>query len=207
MYENNQGWLSLGYMFESLFQYIAAHSSLPLSEADKELIEATLKLKKLRRKQYFLQEGDIGKHIGFVLKGALRSFSIDDKGHEHIVRFALEKWWIGDYESFVMQTPATFHVEATEDTELLLMSYQEQQALREAIPAYGEMMTILEKRGIIAMHRRIHSAIRLTAEERYKELMETYPEFIQRFPRNMIASYLGITPETLSRVRKQALHK
>jgi CRP-like cAMP-binding protein len=98
-------------------------------------------------------------------------------------------------------------IEALEDTEFLQITHEQEQELMKAIPAYEQMMMLLAKRGNIAMHRRIHASIRLTAEERYKELMETYPEFIQRFPRNMIASYLGITAETLSRVRKASLGK
>jgi CRP-like cAMP-binding protein len=194
-------------MFEPLYHYIEDYSSLTLTDKEKELIKDAYKLKRLRKRQYFLQEGDICKYTGFIIKGAMRMFSVDHKGHEHIVRFGMENWWIGDYESFMMLTPSKYNIEALEDMELLIITSAHQQELSLKVPAVGEMMRTLDRRSNIATQNRVHAAISLTAEERYQNLTDTYPAFIQRFPQSMIASYLGISPETLSRVRKQALHK
>jgi CRP-like cAMP-binding protein len=192
-------------MFEPLFKYIEDYSSLILSDEDKHLIQETFKLKKLRKKQYYLQEGDVSKYIGFLIKGAMRMYSVDQKGHEHIVRFGVENWWMGDYESFNMLTPTKYNVDAVEDSELLMISNPQIQHLTDQIPAVAEMIKMLDRRANIATQNRIHAAISLTAEERYQHLQDAYPAFIQRFPQNMIASYLGISPETLSRIRKHSM--
>jgi CRP-like cAMP-binding protein len=169
------------------------------------LIQENFKLKKLRKKQYYLQEGDVSKYIGFLIKGAMRMYSVDQKGHEHIVRFGVENWWMGDYESFNMLTPTKYNVDAVEDSELLMISNPQIQHLTDQIPAVAEMIKMLDRRANIATQNRIHAAISLTAEERYQHLQDAYPAFIQRFPQNMIASYLGISPETLSRIRKHSM--
>lgn len=192
-------------MFNPLYRYIEDYSSLTLSDEEKNLIQDTFKLKRLRKKQYYLQEGDVSKYIGFLIKGAMRMYSVDHKGHEHIVRFGVENWWMGDYESFNMLTPTRFNVDAVEDSELLIVSNMQMQELIAKIPAVAETVKVLDRRSNIATQNRIHAAISLTAEERYRHLQDTYPGFIQRFPQNMIASYLGISPETLSRIRKHSI--
>lgn len=192
-------------MFEPLYLYIENYSSLTLNEGEKELIKDAFKFKKLRKKQYYLQEGDVSKYIGFLIKGAMRMYSVDQKGHEHIVRFGLENWWMGDYESFNMLTPSRYNIDAVEDAELLMITNPQIQELTQKIPAVDAMIKQLDRRSNIAAQNRLHAAISLTAEERYQHLQETYPGFTQRFPQNMIASYLGISPETLSRIRKHSL--
>lgn len=192
-------------MFDPLYRYIEDYSSLTLFDEEKSLIQDAFKLKRLRKKQYYLQEGNISKYIGFLIKGAMRMYSVDQKGHEHIVRFGVENWWMGDYESFNMLTPTRFNVDAVEDSELLIISNMQIQELIIKIPAVAEMVKVLDRRANIATQNRIHAAISLTAEERYQHLQDTYPGFIQRFPQNMIASYLGISPETLSRIRKHSI--
>lgn len=192
-------------MFNPLYRYIEDYSSLTLSDEEKNLIQDTFKLKRLRKKHYYLQEGDVSKYIGFLIKGAMRMYSVDHKGHEHIVRFGVENWWMGDYESFNMLTPTRFNVDAVEDSELLIVSNMQMQELIAKIPAVAETVKVLDRRSNIATQNRIHAAISLTAEERYQHLQDTYPGFIQRFPQNMIASYLGISPETLSRIRKHSI--
>jgi len=192
-------------MFEPLYNYIENYSSLTLTNDEKKLIHDAFKHKRLRKRQYYLQEGDINKHIGFVIKGALRMYSVDSKGHEYILRFSLENWWVGDYESYMMLTPTRFNIEAVEDSELLMITNAQMQELQAKIPAVAEMVKELDKRASIATQNRVHAAISLTAEERYQNLQETYPGFLQRFPQNMIASYLGISPETLSRIRRNSM--
>ncbi|MDT3403569.1 Crp/Fnr family transcriptional regulator [Mucilaginibacter terrae] len=192
-------------MYEALYHYIENYSSLTLNNDDRALIRDSFKHKRLRKKQYYLQEGDVNKYIGFVIKGALRMYSVDSKGHEHIVRFSLENWWVGDYESYMMLTPSKFNIDAVEDAELLMISNTQSEELQGKVPAFAGMIRELDKRANIATQNRVHAAISLTAEERYQQLQETYPGFLQRFPQNMIASYLGISPETLSRIRKSSV--
>jgi CRP-like cAMP-binding protein len=189
-------------MYDALFEYIETRSGLRLTEEEQTVIEAKFHHKRLRRKQYFLQEGDICRQIAFVVKGAARMYSIDEKGHEHIVRFALETWWLADHESFNLLTPSRFHIEMLEDADLLVATTVNAFELRDQVKAFDLTVKAMDKQLAIATQKRIHAAISMTAEERYEELVKTYPQFLQRFPQNMVASYLGVSPETLSRMRK-----
>jgi CRP-like cAMP-binding protein len=193
--------------FARLFDYIERKSSVKLTEDERILITSTLKSKRLRKGQYFLQEGDVCKYIGFIVKGATRLFADDKKGHEHILKFGVEEWWAGDYESFYLLTPSKYYVEALEEVEMILVTNEQLQQLARTIPAIKGMVESLDRGAAVANTKRMHAAISFNAEERYEELVRTYPHFIQRFPQNMIASYLGISPETLSRIRHSAWRK
>ncbi|SEM06671.1 cAMP-binding domain of CRP or a regulatory subunit of cAMP-dependent protein kinases [Chitinophaga rupis] len=194
-------------MYDILLTYISQRSVTPITAEQAVLIRDAFKPKKLRKKQYLLQEGDVCKYLSFMVKGAMRQYSIDEKGNEHIVRFGIEQWWMADRESFEMQTPSRYNIDAWEETELLQISRSSYLSLRDAVPAVMEMTQELDKRGSIAAQKRIQAVISYTAEERYLDLLKTHPYFLQRFPQHMIASYLGISAETLSRIRKQALSK
>src|SRR5438093_12853386 len=113
-------------MHESLLQYIQNYSSLPLSQAEIETIKNSFIPKKLRKKQYFLQEGEVCKYFAFIVKGAMRQYSVDDKGIEHIVHLSIENWWVGDRESYVMLTPSVYNIDAWEETELLIITRADQ---------------------------------------------------------------------------------
>jgi CRP-like cAMP-binding protein len=192
-------------MHKNLFDYINRHATSPLTTEEEAIIVATFQPKKLRKKQYFLQEGNVCKYAGFIVKGAMRQYSVDDKGVEHIVQLYIEDWWAADRESAIMLTPSKYNIEAWEDTELLIVTRADMMELMEKIPAIGQMTRVMDERSYIASQRRLNSSISNTAEQRYKEFADNYPQFIQRFPQHHIASYLGITKETLSRIRKQAL--
>jgi CRP-like cAMP-binding protein len=194
-------------MYDALFQYIETRSSLRLTEEEQMIIETKFHHKRLRRKQYFLQEGDVCKQIAFIVRGAARMYSVDEKGHEHIVRFGLETWWLGDHESFNLLTPSRFHIEMLEDTDLLVITTMNAYELRDQVKGFDLTIKAMDKQLSIATQKRIHAAISMTAEERYEDLVNTYPQFLQRFPQNMVASYLGISPETLSRMRKNLAGK
>jgi len=190
-------------MYQTFLQYVVDYSSMAVSDQEFELIKAAFKPKKLRKRQYLLQEGDVCKYLSFITKGAMRQYSVDDKGVEHIVRFGIERWWMADYESFTTKTPCSYDIDAIEDTELLQISSEHLDELKTKVPAIDAMIEKMNQRSYISHQKRIRSSISQTAEDRFNELMNTYPEFLQRFPQNMIASYLGISPETLSRIRKQ----
>jgi CRP-like cAMP-binding protein len=194
-------------MFEQLFKYINNYTSTPLSETEFELIKAAFIPKKLKRRQFFLQEGDLCKYFAFIVNGAMRQYLIDDKGIEHIVHLGIENWWVGDRESWAMLTPSIYYIDAWEDTELLLITRADTLKLVKQFPAFDEMVRGMDERNNISTQRRITSSISLTAEKRYIDFTKSHPDFLQRFPQHIIASYLGITKDTLSRVRKQALRK
>ncbi|RVT73932.1 Crp/Fnr family transcriptional regulator [Flavobacterium sufflavum] len=190
-------------MHENLLAYINQHIASPLTSEEEALIVATFRPKKLRKKQYFLQEGDVCKYAGFIVKGAMRQYSVDDKGVEHIVHLFIENYWANDRESATMLTPSKYNIDAWEDTEMLIVTRAEMLDLMEKIPALVQMTRVMDERNAIANQRRLSSTISNTAEKRYEEFATHHPQFIQRFPQHLIASFLGITKETLSRIRKQ----
>ena len=193
-------------MYELLFTYIKDRSKAPLSEKEVELIKRIFVPKKIRKKQYLLQAGEVCKYMTFIVKGAMRQYRIDNKGVEHIIRLFLETWWAGDRESFTMLTPSVYNIDAWEDTDVLALTKSDAEILN-TIPAWVETRTSMDENYSFASQKRLNASISLTAEERYEDLQEQYPEFLQRFPQHQIASYLGMTKETLSRIRKQMVKK
>jgi CRP-like cAMP-binding protein len=193
--------------FARLFDYVERKSSGKLTEDERNLLVSTLKLKRLRKGQFLLQEGDVCQYMGFIVIGSTRLFADDKKGHEHILKFGVEEWWAGDYESFHLLTPSKYYVEALEETDLILITNEQLQEYIRTMPAIKAMVEALDRGSAVANTKRMHAAISFNAEERYEELAQTYPHFLQRFPQNMIASYLGISPETLSRIRHAAARK
>lgn len=191
--------------FEVFFDYIQNLSGIMLSEDDKRVFMAHLKPKKLRRRQYFLQEGDVCKYTGFIVKGSAKTFRVDEKGHEHILKLSVENWWLADFESYYHLTPSRYNIEALEDLELLQVTNAQVEEFFASIPAFVAMQEVIKQNYAIANQNRVEAAISYTAEERYENLITNYPHFLQRFSLNMIASYLGLSPETLSRIRKNTL--
>jgi CRP-like cAMP-binding protein len=192
-------------MHNKLLDYIRQHATSLLTSDEEALIVASFQPKKLRKKQYFLEEGNVCKYVGFIVKGAMRQYSVDDKGVEHIVHLYIENYWASDRESAVMLTPSRYNIDAWEDTELLIVTVADMLDLMEKIPSFGQMTRLLDHRSFIVSQRRLNSTISNTAEKRYEEFADNHPQFIQRFPQHLIASFLGITKETLSRIRKQAI--
>jgi CRP-like cAMP-binding protein len=191
-------------MHKNLLAYIKQHATLPLTSDEEALIVATFQPKKLRKKQYFLEEGNVCKYVGFIVKGAMRQYSVDDKGAEHMVQLYIENYWASDRESAVMLTPSKYNIDAWENTELLVATVADMLDLIENVPSFGQMTRLMDQRSFIVSQRRLNSTISNTAEKRYEEFAANHPQFIQRFPQHLIASFLGITKETLSRIRKQA---
>jgi len=194
-------------MHQQLLNYINNHSTLPLTSTEEELVKAAFKPRKLKKKEYFLQEGDICRHSAFIVKGAMRQYSVDEKGVEHVVNLYIENYWASDRESMIMLTPSVYNIDAWEDTEILIITRAEMAELLSKIPSMVEMIRLMDERNAIANQRRLNSTFRGTAERRYEEFASNHSQFIQRFPQYLIASFLGITPESLSRIRTQSNKK
>jgi len=190
-------------MHDSLIKYFNSYTTTPLNEGEIELIESVFQSKKFRKRQYFLQEGDVCRYTAFIVKGAMRQYTVDDRGEEHIVRLTIENWWATDRESLMKQTPSIYFIDAWEDTEALLVTKAAFFDLIDHIPTLSEWMRNIDVNFAIASQRRLNAAISLSAEERYHDLEKNYPEFLQRFPQHIIASYLGIKRESLSRIRSR----
>lgn len=190
-----------------LFDYINRNVTTPISEQDFEILLSHFIYKKIRRKQYFLQKGEVCKYGAFILKGSMRKYYIDDKGAEHIVDLYIEDWWAADRESYTMLTPTIYDIDACEDCEVLLLTNENVIKITNEFPAFNELRLKMDLNHYIANQKRVTSSISFSAEKRYLNFIENHPDFLQRFPQHYIASYLGITKETLSRVRKDSLHK
>ncbi len=161
--------------------------------------------KTLRKRQYFLQQGDVCQHYCFIVKGAMRQYRVDEKGIEHVISLGIEDWWMGDRESIVMLTPSKYNIDAWEDCELLTIIQAEVVRLHERIPAIRKMLQLMEERNSISNQNRLNDSISLSAHSKYTNFVKEHPEFLQRFPLHIIASHLGITKETLSRIRKNTI--
>jgi CRP-like cAMP-binding protein len=192
-------------MYELFFQKF--NERVALTAEEQEIFKTYLTPKKLRRKQYLLQEEDVCKFIAFVEKGALRAYTVDEKGVEHIIQFAIEGWTISDLYSFLTGEPATYNIEALEDSELVLISKPAHEELLKCLPKYETYIRLQLTGAYIAMQRRLTSIISMPLEDRYARFMEQYPTIAQRVPQHMIASFMGLTPETLSRVRRKLTQK
>jgi CRP-like cAMP-binding protein len=192
-------------MYQNLFNYICRYTKSELTPVEQESIKSAFKPKKLRKKHFFLQEGDVNRYTGFIVKGAMRQCCFDAKGSEQTVNFFVEDYWADDRESFTLMTPSRYSIEAWEDTDLLIITRQDIFELATKVPRLLEMLRTMDDRHAIASQKRVNMSIGLTAEKRYEEFAANYPQFISRFPQHQIASFLGITKETLSRVRKESI--
>ncbi|MDF2190689.1 Crp/Fnr family transcriptional regulator [Paraflavitalea sp. CAU 1676] len=194
-------------MYEALINYINSYSTTQLSEPDIAAIKDTFKPGKIKKKEFLLKEGQVCNLTAFVINGALRQYSVDEKGSEHIVGLYIENWWASDRESWTTLTPSLYNIDAWENTDVLLLTRDAYYERIKPIPAFIEMNSKLQENNAFSVQKRLHALISLPAEKRYIDLINAYPQFLQRFPQHIIASYLGITKETLSRVRRQLSNK
>lgn len=178
---------------------------IPISPEDFERVKRHFVPKKLRRRQFLLEAGDNCTRMAFVEKGALYSYSTTEKGSVNVVQFAFESWWMSDLYSFFTQEPSKLTIEALEDAELLILKADRLQPLLAEVPVMETYLRILYQNAYVAMQRRIEETIGLTAEQRYLRFMERDAHLLLRVPQHLVASYIGVTPETLSRIRKQVL--
>jgi len=188
-------------MFEIFAAYLKEKAYL--TDTELELIENASVIKRLRKRQYLIQEGDISDYRAFITKGCLKMYMVGADGIEHIVRFAIENWWITDDESYNTGNPTRYNVDALEETEVLIIKKDDLNALFKAIPKFEDLKNQLGAKRFEVSQNRILSNISDTAEEKYDNFIKSYPQFYKRVPLHMIASYLGLSRETLSRVRKK----
>jgi len=186
-------------MFQQLYDNI--QNITDLSDEEWKLCKNSFRPKRMLKRQFLLQEGDVCREIAFIEKGALYSYSVDGKANQHVMQFGFEGWWIADLHSFFTGTPSTLNIEVMEDAELLLIDRSSHEELLEEIPAYERYQRTIMQNAYVALQQRVENALGLTAEEKYARLLERSPEFMNRVPLNLVASYLGMSSETLSRVR------
>ena len=177
-------------------------SKISISDDEMEAFLAMTKLSVVKKNDFLLKEGDVVNYIAFINKGVLYSYSIDEKAEKHIIQIALENHWISDLYSFLSGDPALFTVQAIEEAEVLLLSKNDFLKACDTIPAFERFFRILIQNAYVHAQRRVSRIYRDSAEERYLRFMEENPEIIQRIPQHYIASYLGVKPQSLSRIRK-----
>lgn len=187
--------------FQPLLNYIAKHVALTKEETDY-LVEH-LHYRRYLKGQYILQQGDVCRTSSFILKGCTKLFYVDDTGTEHIIMLGVEDWWTSDIGSFINQTPTEFNIQCLEDTELAQFHYDTIEDIFERIPKLERFFRKVTERGLAAALNRIIRNFSMTAKDRYLFFRATYPKIEQRIPQYMIASYLGITKEFLSKIKKQ----
>ena len=192
-------------MLDNFFNKLS--NGITLTEADKTIFRKHVIVKKLRKRQYLLQEGEICKYVAFVSKGMLRSYLADEKSNEHIIQFAPEGWFISDLHSFITEDYSNLNIDAIENSELVLMSKTAHVYLEKAVPDFFKFNYLQYRGAYISLQKRLTDMFTLSTEEKYTKMLNIYPDIMQRVPQRMIASYLGLTPETLSRVRKKLLVK
>jgi CRP-like cAMP-binding protein len=178
---------------------------IPLSKAEKILVTELFKPRLYRKRQYVLQEGDICNHLNFIVRGCLRMYKIDDKGNNHIIQFGAENWWLSNIGSFHDQKPSELNIDALEDTMVLHISHENLLILYKTAPKFDRIFRVLIEKSFVSLQKRLLQNISSTAEERYLSFLQTYPDLSIRLPQTQIASFLGLSPEFLSRLRKKQI--
>lgn len=178
---------------------------IELTEEEEAFIISVSRKSHVKKKQYIVQPDFPCKYRTFIVKGAFRSFLFDRNGNEHTVAFGVENWWISDFNSYINQTPATLFVEALEVSEIIQISSESEHLLLEKYPKFEKFFRILYQKALLSLQKRSLSNLSKTAEERYDEFMESYPDIAQRVPQYALASYLGFSKEYLSKIRNRRI--
>jgi len=188
-------------MFEVLHAYFK--DRMPLTPEGFEMMQSVFIPRQLEKGELFIREGEIAKYGIFVTKGCLRSYVVDNKGKEHIVQFAPENWWLSDTNSLMNNIPTLYFVDAVEPSDILLIDLPSHKKLMAELPGFAASFQSGFQKHAASKDKRIIASLTATAEERFQNFLETYPSIAQRVPQHMLASYLGTSPETLSRIRKK----
>ncbi|WP_179473962.1 Crp/Fnr family transcriptional regulator [Chryseobacterium sp. H1D6B] len=186
---------------EPLIDYF--NKIIPLNREERQLVTELFRSRLYRKKQYVLQEGDVCSQFNFIVRGCLRMYKIDEKGDTHIIQFAAENWWINDIGSFHKRKPSELCIDAIEDTMVLQISYEDLITLYTSAPKFDRIFRVLLENSFVTLQKRLLQNISSTAEERYLSFVEVHPHLSNRLPQTQIASFLGITPEFLSRLKSK----
>ncbi|PSK89756.1 Crp/Fnr family transcriptional regulator [Taibaiella chishuiensis] len=186
-------------MYEPLLRHIRNYIRLDASE--EAVLQGYLQTAVIGKKEHLLKEGQVCNASYFVAEGCLRQYYRKDNGTEQTIQFAIENWWMSDYISLEQQKPSAFCMQAVEQSTLVYIPYSAQAALFEALPAMERYFRLVLQRAYMAALTRIQYIFTFTGEERYHHFQQSFPGFVQRIPQYMLASYLGFTPEFLSKIR------
>lgn len=186
---------------EPLLKYISNY--IDLTTEDIAFLESKIIIRSYLKGQYVLQHGDICRYQCFVLSGCTKTFYVDREGQEHILMFSIEDWWTSDIGSYITQTPADFNIQCLENSKLAMFSYDVMEDLFSEIPKFERFFRQIIEKGFAASQKRIVRNFSLSAKKQYLYFREQYPLIEQRIPQYMIASYLGITKEFLSKIKSQ----
>lgn len=187
------------------YELLRAHLQVrvPLTDADFTTFRGYLRPLALRKRQPLLRAGEVCATYAFVTQGCLRSYSLTAEGHEHTLQFAPEDWWISDLYSLLTQEPSTLSIDALEDTQVLLLDQADLETIYARCPVFERYFRLLMQSRYVVLQARVNAALSQTAAEKYQHFLRKYPNLVQRVPQHIIASYLGLTPESLSRVRRR----
>lgn len=185
--------------FDILYANIEKH--IHLNHDDRLQFLSVLKTKSVKKKSIILSENQVSTHATFVIKGCLKAYTVDDNGFEHIIQFAPEDWWVTDMYSFITQRPGNIIIEAIENSEIVQLSRADQLKLFDTIPQFERYFRIITEKSLVSYRRRLLDNMSLTAAERYEGFCIQYPTLITQLPQKLIASYIGVTPEFLSKMR------
>lgn len=180
---------------------------IPLEIEEKTLVTELFKPRLYRKRQYLLQEGDVCNQFNFVVRGCLRMYKIDNKGNTHIVQFAAENWWLVDIGSFHQRNASELNIDALEDTMVLQISYDNLISLYLQSPKFDRIFRVLIENSFVSLQKRLLQNISSTAQDRYITFLQTYSHLNNRLPQTQIASFIGVTPEFLSRLRSKQTKK
>jgi CRP-like cAMP-binding protein len=180
---------------------------IELSEADRIKIQDSFKEVKVKKRQFIVQPNFVATHRNYVVHGAFRSYVVADEGQEHTIAFAIDDWWITDYNSYIFQKPATMFVVALEDSIIMQIDFEKEKELKASDKKFETFFRIIAERGLAFYQRRLISNLTQTAEERYNEFELKYPLISQRVPQYALASFLGMTTEYLSKLRNHRAKK
>lgn len=180
---------------------------VPLNEADEKDFISIIRTTKVKRRQFIVQPNFICTHQTYVHEGAFRSYFVNDEGVDHTIQFAIEDWFISDFNSYISQTPASLFVEALEDAIVHQIAYDDVENLCDSNPKFERFFRLVAQKSFAFAQRRVLSNLGKSAEERYLEFLSLYPSIVQRVPQYALASYLGMSPEFLSKIRKRLVKK